>query len=90
MNFKRASLSPTLPIFMVTHDVDEAIFLSDRMMLMSPGPEAKIMDELIIDIPRPRTKETIIEHPAYYDIRNRIIKFLSQKKDISPKVKLAA
>ncbi len=69
-----------ITIFMVTHDVDEAIYLSDRILLMSPGPEAKIMDEIVIDIPRPRTRETIIEHPGYYDIRNRIIRFLSRKK----------
>lgn len=69
-----------ITIFMVTHDVDEAIYLSDRIMLMSPGPDAQIMDEIVIDIPRPRSRETIIDHPDYYSIRNRIIRFLSQKK----------
>jgi nitrate/nitrite transport system ATP-binding protein len=64
-------------IFMVTHDVDEAILLSDRIMLMSPGPDAKIMEELPINIPRPRNRTSIIEHPNYYPIRNRIIRFLS-------------
>jgi nitrate/nitrite transport system ATP-binding protein len=68
-----------ITIFMVTHDVDEAILLSDRILLMSPGPEAKIMDEIRIDIPRPRSRTTVIEHPAYYTIRNRIIKFLSTR-----------
>lgn len=70
-----------ITIFMVTHDVDEAIYLSDRILLMSPGPDAQIMDEIIINIPRPRTRATIIEHPDYYTIRNRIIRFLSQRKD---------
>ncbi|WP_300160655.1 ABC transporter ATP-binding protein [Solidesulfovibrio sp.] len=68
-----------ITIFMVTHDVDEAILLSDRIMLMSPGPQAKFMDEIEVDIPRPRKRISIIEHPRFYEIRNRIISFLSQK-----------
>lgn len=66
-----------ITIFMVTHDVDEAIYLSDRILLMSPGPHAEIQEEIIIDIPRPRSRESIIEDERYYKIRNRIIKFLS-------------
>ena len=68
-------------IFMVTHDVDEAILLSDRILLMSPGPEAKIMEEMPVEIPRPRGRTTVIEHPAYYPLRNRIIRFLSRRDD---------
>jgi nitrate/nitrite transport system ATP-binding protein len=68
-----------ITIFMVTHDVDEAIYLSDRIMLMSPGPDAQIKEEIHINIPRPRTRESMVEHPDYYVIRNRIIRFLSQK-----------
>ena len=66
-----------ITIFMVTHDVDEAILLSDRIMLMSRGPDAKIMEEIKIDIPRPRTRASIVEDPKYYEIRNRIIHFLT-------------
>jgi len=69
-----------ITIFMVTHDVDEAILLSDRIMLMSPGPDAKIMEEVLVNIPRPRGRTTIIEHPSYYGVRNRIIKFLSHRE----------
>jgi nitrate/nitrite transport system ATP-binding protein len=65
-------------IFMVTHDVDEAILLSDRIVLMSRGPSARIMDQIQIPIPRPRGRTTVIEHPSYYKIRNRIIRFLSE------------
>jgi nitrate/nitrite transport system ATP-binding protein len=65
-------------IFMVTHDVDEAILLSDRIVLMSRGPSARIMDQIQIPIPRPRGRMTVIEHPSYYKIRNRIIRFLSE------------
>ena len=75
----RMWLETGITIFMVTHDVDEAILLSDRILLMSPGPEAKIMDEIQVDIPRPRGRTSIIEHPAYYPLRNRIIRFLSQR-----------
>jgi nitrate/nitrite transport system ATP-binding protein len=65
-------------IFMVTHDVDEAILLSDRIVLMSRGPSARIMDQIEIPIPRPRGRTTVIEHPSYYKIRNRIIRFLCE------------
>jgi nitrate/nitrite transport system ATP-binding protein len=65
-------------IFMVTHDVDEAILLSDRIVLMSRGPSARIMDQIQIPIPRPRGRMAVIEHPSYYKIRNRIIRFLSE------------
>lgn len=76
-----------ITIFMVTHDVDEAILLSDRILLMSPGPEAKIMDEIHVGIPRPRIRTTIIEDPVYYKVRNRIIRFLStRERDESAKV----
>lgn len=63
-------------VFMVTHDVDEAILLSDRILLMTNGPSARVVEIVDVTIPRPRTRETIIEHPHYYKIRNHIIHFL--------------
>jgi nitrate/nitrite transport system ATP-binding protein len=63
-------------VFMVTHDVDEAILLSDRILLMTNGPEARIAEMVHVSIPRPRSRETIIEHAHYYKIRNHIIHFL--------------
>lgn len=63
-------------VFMVTHDVDEAILLSDRILLMTNGPEARIAEVVHVTIPRPRSRETVIEHPHYYKIRNHIIHFL--------------
>lgn len=63
-------------VFMVTHDVDEAILLSDRIMLMTNGPSARIAEIVDVTIPRPRSRETIIDDPQYYKIRNHVIHFL--------------
>ncbi len=63
-------------VFMVTHDVDEAILLSDRIMLMTNGPSARIAEIVDVTVPRPRSRDSIIEHPHYYKIRNHIIHFL--------------
>src|SRR5438094_5046401 len=66
-------------VFMVTHDVDEAILLSDKIVLMTRGPEAEIAEVVDITIPRPRSRTSIIEHPHYYKIRNHIIHFLVER-----------
>jgi nitrate/nitrite transport system ATP-binding protein len=63
-------------VFMVTHDVDEAILLSDRIMLMTNGPSARIAEIVDVTIPRPRSRATIIDHAHYYKIRNHVIHFL--------------
>lgn len=63
-------------VFMVTHDVDEAILLSDRILLMTNGPSARVGEIIEVSIPRPRSREDIIEHPHYYKIRNHVIHFL--------------
>lgn len=65
--------------FMITHDVDEAILLADRILLMSDGPEARIVESVKVDIPKPRNRSTIIEHPAYYAVRNHLIQFLVKR-----------
>lgn len=61
---------------MITHDVDEAIFLADRVVMMTSGPSAKIGDVLSIDFERPRTRKTVLEHPDYYKYRKHLIDFL--------------
>jgi nitrate/nitrite transport system ATP-binding protein len=63
-------------VFMVTHDVDEAILLSDRIALMTNSPDAKIAECLEVNIPRPRSRATIIDLPEYTRIRNHILHFL--------------
>ena len=63
-------------VFMITHDVDEAILLADRILLMSNGPNARVAESVTIDIPRPRNRANIIEDPNYYKIRNYLVNFL--------------
>jgi nitrate ABC transporter ATP-binding subunit len=67
---------------MVTHDVDEAILLSDRVVMLTNGPESKIGQILDIEIPRPRKRMEVINHPNYYSYRSEIIYFLNQQKQI--------
>jgi nitrate ABC transporter ATP-binding subunit len=67
---------------MVTHDVDEAILLSDRVVMLTNGPESKIGQILEVDIPRPRRRMEVINHPNYYSYRSEIIYFLNQQKQI--------
>lgn len=69
----------TQTVFMITHDVDEAILLADRILLMSNGPYAQIAESVVIDIPRPRNRTDIIHHPHYYTIRNHIVDFLVKR-----------
>lgn len=61
---------------MITHDVDEAIFLADRVVMMTSGPRAKIGDVLDIEFQRPRSRKAIIEHDDYYKYRKYLIDFL--------------
>ncbi len=61
---------------MITHDVDEAIFLADRVVMMTSGPKAKIGDILEIDFERPRTRKKVLEHNDYYKYRKHLIDFL--------------
>lgn len=62
---------------MVTHDVDESIFLADRVIMMTSGPFAKIGDELTIPFERPRDRVSVLEHPDYYDYRGYLMNFLN-------------
>lgn len=71
-------------IFMITHDVDEAVLLGDRVLLMSDGPDAKIAESVKVNIPKPRNRQEIIHHPAFYDVRNHLVEFLIER---SAKVK---
>jgi nitrate/nitrite transport system ATP-binding protein len=63
-------------VFMVTHDVDEAILLSDRIALMTDGPEARLAEMIEVGITRPRNRETLIENPDFSRIRKHVLNFL--------------
>jgi nitrate/nitrite transport system ATP-binding protein len=65
---------------MVTHDVDEALLLSDRVVMLTTGPEAHIGQILDVPIPRPRERLEVVNHPSYYHLRNEIVYFLNQQK----------
>ncbi|MEB3260560.1 MAG: nitrate ABC transporter ATP-binding protein, partial [Cyanobacteriota bacterium] len=59
-----------LTAVMVTHDVDEAVLLSDRIVMLTNGPGSKIGGILEVDIPRPRQRLTVVHHPSYYSLRS--------------------
>jgi nitrate/nitrite transport system ATP-binding protein len=63
-------------VFMITHDVDEAILLADKIILMTNGPHAKIAEIVVNSMPRSRTRHNLHKHPHYYRIRNHLIDFL--------------
>jgi len=74
-------------VFMITHDVDEAILLSDRILLMTNGPCARVAESVTVSIPRPRNRTDIIHHPGYYKIRNHLVDFLvNRSKELSGSV----
>ncbi len=67
-----------LTALMVTHDVDEAILLGDRVVMMTNGPHARVGKVIDIDIPRPRSRKALLEHPDYYRYRESLISFLAE------------
>ena len=60
----------------VTHDVDEAILLADRVVMMSNGPNARIGNIMEVDLPRPRSRKELLDHPDYYAYREELLDFL--------------
>ena len=68
--------STSQTVFMITHDVDEAILLADKVLLMSNGPRARIAEVVEVTMPRERTRLTLHHDPQYYRIRNHLVDFL--------------
>ena len=64
---------------MVTHDVDEALFLSDRVVCMTDGPEAEVGEILAVPFERPRVRSEIMQQGAYYELREQLISFLNDR-----------
>jgi nitrate/nitrite transport system ATP-binding protein len=73
-------------VFMITHDVDEAILLSDKIMLMSNGPNARIAEIVINTLPKIRKRANLHLDPMYYPMRNHLVDFLiNRSKDLQAK-----
>ncbi len=72
---------------MVTHDVDEAIFLADRVVMMTNGPAAEVGDILEIKLPRPRERKELLNSAEYYRLREHLIGFLEDHAAHRPRMK---
>jgi nitrate/nitrite transport system ATP-binding protein len=71
---------------MVTHDVDEALYLSDRVVMMTNGPEARVGEIVEIPFPRPRDRRALLENPRYYELREQLIGFLNHRSHLKPQL----
>lgn len=69
---------------MVTHDVDEALYLADRVVMMTNGPEATVGEILEVTFPRPRNRRELLEDPRYYELREQLIGFLNERSHLKP------
>jgi nitrate ABC transporter ATP-binding subunit len=65
---------------MVTHDVDEALFVADRIVMMTNGPRARVGEILTVPFARPRVRRDVLEHPRYYELRECLIEFLEEQE----------
>ncbi len=71
-------------VFMITHDVDEAVLLADKILLMSNGPQARVAEIVHNTMPRDRQRATVHHDPQYYPLRNHLVDFLvTRSKDLS-------
>ena len=73
---RRICLETGQTAFMITHDVDEAIYLADKIFLMSNGPKAVLAEIVRNPLPRDRARATMHHDPRFYDLRNHLIDFL--------------
>lgn len=69
---------------MITHDVDEALYLSDRIVMMTDGPEAEIGDIMRVPFERPRDRKSVMEDPRYYELREQLMGFLNDRSHLRP------
>ena len=70
-------------LLLVTHDVDESVFLSDRVVMMTSGPRACVGEIMDVTLPRPRERHTVLDDPQFYELRERLIGFLEGQADHS-------
>ena len=66
-------------VFMITHDVDEAIYLADNIVLMTNGPGAVLAEVVVNPLPKERKRTEVHKHPLYYAVRNHIVDFLVER-----------
>jgi ABC-type nitrate/sulfonate/bicarbonate transport system ATPase subunit len=66
-------------VVMVTHDVDEALLLADRVVMMTSGPAATVGEILMVPFPHPRSRAAVLNHPGYYQLRDQLIGFLEER-----------
>jgi nitrate/nitrite transport system ATP-binding protein len=71
-------------VIMITHDVDEAVLLSDRIVMMTNGPSATIGEILKVDLERPRNRLALADNPTYVNYRAQVLKFLYEKQSKTP------
>jgi nitrate/nitrite transport system ATP-binding protein len=76
-------------IMMITHDVDEAVLLSDRVVMMTNGPEATIGEILDIGLPRPRSRLELVNDPRYIHCRAEVLRFLYERQKVRTAVRVA-
>jgi nitrate/nitrite transport system ATP-binding protein len=67
-------------IFLITHDIDEAVYLADRVLLMSEGPHARLAEQVNVPLPRPRDRSSLLKDPTYFQVRARLVDFLYGRK----------
>lgn len=67
-------------IVLITHDVDEAVLLSDRVLMMTNGPAATVGEVLTVDLPRPRSRVQLADDSRYHAMRQQILRFLYEKQ----------
>ncbi len=70
---------------MVTHDVDEALFLADRIVMMTNGPRARVGEVIETPFGRPRRRAAVLQHPEYYEKREQMIAFLEEQEKLKHK-----
>jgi nitrate/nitrite transport system ATP-binding protein len=73
----QATLNNT--VLMITHDVDEAVLLADRVVMMTNGPAARIGEDFAVNLPRPRDRLSVIDLPAYAEARSAVLHFLHER-----------